>query len=128
MKHAQNILGSLALFALAIAPLGCSEDKGTPPPEPLAVEKAPTTLAEAFASSTGEMKTTADEAVRLLRAEDYSRALVVLQNLSARTDLTSSQRNLTSQALLTANQKVAEAAEKGNKDAKKLQQYREFTK
>ena len=92
------------------------------------MEQAPTTLEEAYASATGEMKNLADEAIRLLRAEDYPRALVVLQNLAARTDLTGSQRNLTSQALLTANQKVSEAAQSGNKDAEKLQRYREFTK
>jgi len=98
------------------------------PPEPLAVSAAPTTLEEAYAGSSGELRMMSDEAVRLLRVEDYPRALVILQNLAARTDLTDSQRQLTSQALLTANQKVAEAAEQGNKDAKKLQQYREFTK
>lgn len=117
----------VSLFALVLVS-GCGEEKGTPPPEPLAVEEAPSTLEEAFANSTGELKTMADEAVRFLRVADYPRALVSLQKLSARTDLTSSQRGLTAKALMTADQKVSESAQSGNKEAEKLQQYREFTK
>jgi hypothetical protein len=129
MKHTFCVAITLALTAGALLLTGCGgEETSAVVPVALAVESAPTTLQEAFASASGELKEHADEAVRLLQNQDYSMALVVLQTLAARTDLTASQRGLTSQALLTANQKVAEAATNGNEEATKLQRYREFTK
>ena len=129
MKRPFYLALSLALTSTTLLLTGCG-DEGTSSaaPEALTVEAAPTTLQEAFASSSGELKEHADEAIRLLQIEDYPMALVVLQNLTARADLNASQRGLTAQAMLTANKKVAESAEKGNEEAKKLQQYREFTK
>lgn len=118
----------IAITIGALLLTGCGEDSSSSAPEPLAVEAAPSTLEEAFASSTGDLKEHANEAIRSLRAEDYSLALVVLQRLAERTDLTGSQRSLTSQAMLTANKKVSEAAKSGDEEAAKLQRYREFNK
>ncbi len=129
MKYPFCFAITLTLTAGALLLTGCGgEETSSVAPAALAVEAAPRTLQEAFASASGELKEHADEAVRLLQNEDYPMALVVLQTLTARTDLTASQRGLTSQALLTANQKVAEAAKNGNAEAEKLQRYREFTK
>jgi len=128
MKFTICIATTLVAAVGALLLSGCGKDAAQTAPQALAEETAPATLEEAFASSTGELKEHADEAVRSLRVEDYPMALVVLQTLTERTDLTSSQRALTSQAILTANKKVAEAAAAGDAEAKKLQRYREFTK
>lgn len=129
MKSPCFLALALAVSSATLLLTGCGDDQtSSGAPEPLAVEAAPTTLEEAYASSSGELKEHANEAIRLLQNKDYPMALVVLQKLAARTDLTASQRGLTAQAMLTANKKVAEAAETGNEEAKKLQQYREFTK
>jgi hypothetical protein len=116
------MLAALCLVA------GCG---GEPPPEipqALTEEAAPSTLTEAFAKATGETREMADDAVTFLSSKEYDKALLVLQRLLSQTDLTPHQRSFTSQALLTANQKVNEAAQQGNERAARLLQQRAATK
>ncbi|HAV61001.1 MAG TPA: hypothetical protein DCY13_01380 [Verrucomicrobiales bacterium] len=128
MLFSNRVVLGFALGAGLLMLCGCGEDTASRAPEPLAVEQAPTTLEQAFASAGGDLKLMADEAIQFLRNGDYPRALVALQKLTSRTDLDGHQRGLASQALLTANQKVAEAAEKGNAEAEKLLRYRSANK
>jgi hypothetical protein len=119
-----------ALFALLAAVLGagCGGSQESQAPLPLETAQAPATLEEAFAQAPADARAEALEAASLMKAGDYSLALVVLQNLCARPELTGDQRTLATRSLLTAQQEVAKAADSGNEDARKLLRYRSLTK
>ncbi len=107
---------------------GCGGEKQSQAPEALTVSEAPTTLEQAFAQAPEEVRSEALEASRLISGGDYSMALVVLQKLCARPELTGDQRTLATRSMLTAQQEVAKAAERGDEESKKLLRYRSMTK
>lgn len=115
-------------LALALLLVGCGGEQPSQAPEALSVSEAPSTLEQAFAQAPEELRAEALEASRLMTDGDYSMALVVLQKLCARTELTGDQRTLATRSMLTAQQQVAAAAERGDEESKKLLKYRSMTK
>lgn len=115
-------------FLLSALLVGCGGEQATQIPDPLGLSEAPSTLEEAFAKAPEDARAEAFEASALIKGGDYSMALVVLQKLCARPELTGDQRNLATRSLLTAQQEVAKAAEQGNEESKKLLRYRQSNK
>lgn len=122
-------LRSLPVFLLgATFPIvGCN--KPAEPPKPVAVEEAPAGLQEAFKETKGPRNEAVDrlveDATAALQAQDYSRALILLESLSRRADLTGPQREFVTRSMLAAHKALAANAAAGNPAAAKaLEQYR----
>jgi len=120
--------GCLLAALLSAFVTGCGGEPESGAPEALTVSEAPTTLEQAFAQAPAEVRAEALEASRLITEGDYSLALVVLQRLCARPELTGDQRNLATRSMLTAQQETAKAAERGDEESRKLLKYRSMTK
>lgn len=115
-----RVIVSGLLLALAMA--GC--EKNTPP-QPLAVDQIPAAMNQAFAKSSAERKELVDRAVSALQNKELSKALMVVEGLCAVPDLTSEQRETASRALLTLNQELQAAAQRGDKAAAEFQRLRQ---
>lgn len=121
-----SVVCALALAALFAA--GCGRGGESQIPEALSLTEAPTTLEEAFAGAAADAKAEARAAAAALSSGDYGRALMILQQLTARPELTGPQRELATRSLLTAQQETAKAAEAGDQDLQRLMRYRSATK
>ena len=107
-------------FALAVSLIlpgnvGCKKD--TPPPAPLTVEELPSAIERAFSKATPENQELANQLLAAVRARDYSKAFLTIQNLSGRPGLTKEQQNVASRASLTLNELVQSAQAKGDQKA-----------
>lgn len=107
---------------------GCGGGAESQIPEALSLTEAPTTLEQAFANAPADAKAEAQQAAASLNSGDYGRALMILQQLTARAELTGPQRELATRSMLTAQQEVAKAAEAGDKDLQRLMRYRSANK
>lgn len=120
-----------SVFALALAAffnVGCGGGDESQIPEALSLTEAPTTLEQAFASAAEDAKAEAQAAAAALSSGDYGRALMILQQLTARPELTGPQRELATRSMLTAQEETAKAAEAGDQDLQRLMRYRSATK
>jgi hypothetical protein len=120
-----------SVFALALAAfftVGCGGGDESQIPEALSLTEAPTTLEQAFANAAADAKAEAQAAAAALSAGDYGRALMILQQLTARPELTGPQRELATRSMLTAQEETAKAAEAGDQDLQRLMRYRSATK
>ncbi len=115
-------------LVLAVLVVGCGREQEPQVPEALGVGEAPATLEEAFGKAPEDVRSEAFEASALIKGGDYSMALVVLQKLCARPELTGDQRTLATRSMLTAQQEVNKAAERGDEESKKLLKYRSMNK
>lgn len=110
------------MLALAASP-GCG--RGGDEPELLAIEQVPSTVEDAFKDAPTELKDSASEVVTAIQGKDESKALLDLQALFARPDLNPEQREAASRSMISLNQKLRAAAEKGDqRAAEALQTYR----
>ena len=116
---------TIVVFAVVLG-MGCGKEAA--PPKPISVEQAPASLAEVFKGATPEAKKLVDDAVAALGAKDYTKALFALQSLSARSDLTTPQRDLASRSMLAVNQALAEQAGSGDQKAQQTLQFQRSTK
>jgi hypothetical protein len=126
-----NALRLSAVCSIAIAAFftaGCGGSNESQIPEALSLTEAPTTLEQAFANAAAEAKAEAQQAAAALNSGDYGRALMILQQLTARPELTGPQRELATRSLLTAQQETAKAAEAGDQDLQRLMRYRSANK
>jgi hypothetical protein len=121
-----SVVCSIAIAAFFIA--GCGGSSESQIPEALSLTEAPTTLEQAFASAAADAKAEAQQAAAALNSGDYGRALMILQQLTARPELTGPQRELATRSLLTAQQETAKAAEAGDQDLQRLMRYRSANK
>lgn len=117
---------SSALCLALLLVCGCSQEAA--PPKAIAVEQAPASLGEIFKGARPEVKTLVDDAVGALRTKDYTKALLALQSLSARSDLTPPQRDMASRSMLAVNQALAEQASSGDQKAQQVLQFQRTTK
>lgn len=97
---------ALLIFASALL-CGC----GSKPPPPLAIEEVPAALRKEFASAKTFVKKSAETIAQQVTKEEYAPASVQLQALTANTDITESQRDIASRALVAVNLKLQELAE-----------------
>jgi hypothetical protein len=126
-----NALRLSAVCSIAIAAFftaGCGGGNESQIPEALSLSEAPNTLEEAFANAPADARAEAQQAAAALNSGDYGRALMILQQLTARPELTGPQRELATRSLLTAQQETAKAAEAGDQDLQRLMRYRSANK
>ena len=113
--------GFLALSLLIAA--GCSKP-GASAPTPLAADKIPDAVNQAFAGAPEETRQQVASVVTDVQAKDSSTAFVDLQSLSARPNLSPLQRQIVVRAMQTTLQQVRSDATNGNPTAQKvLHQY-----
>lgn len=117
-----------SLLLAALFTVGCGGGEEAQIPEALSLSEAPNTLEEAFANAAADAKGEAQRAAAALNSGDYGRALMILQQLTARPELTGPQRELATRSLLTAQQETAKAAEAGDQDLQRLMRYRSANK
>ena len=121
----KSILTSTALLPVLLLSLffaGCEKNK---PPQPLSVDQIPAAMNQAFAKAPAERKELVERAVSALQNKEISKALMVVEGLCAVPDLTSEQRETASRTLLTLNQELQAAAQRGDKSAAEFQRLRQ---
>src|ERR1041385_8098549 len=116
----RSFLGGALLAALCLTG-ACSKDKA---PEPVAVEQVPATVESAFKDAPAEVKSSADEIAAAVQGKDNAKALIDLQALFARPDLTPEQREAASQSMRSLHQQLRSSAAQGDaRAAEALQTY-----
>ena len=124
IKSVWNI--NLILGVCWMLAAGCTKEIA--PPKPIALEQAPSSLQEAFKGANSDLKSLVDAAVGSLGTKDYTKALFALQTLSARSDLTPQQRDLTTRSTLAVNQALADQANSGDQQAQQVLQFQRSNK
>jgi len=120
----QNPLGFAAGLALSLMiAAGCSKS-GSGGPAPLAADKIPDAVNQAFVGAADDTRQQAASVVTDVQTRDSSMTFVDLQNLSGRPNLTPEQRQVVVRAMQTTLQQVRADATNGNSTAQKvLHQY-----
>ncbi len=112
----------VVLFILLVT-FGCSK-KDIAPPEPLAVDQLPSAMGKAFSNAKPPVKDLATQVVSSVQAQDYSKAFMDVQNLSATPGLSKEQSAVTTRAMMTINDLMKSAIAKGDpKSAAALKHY-----
>ena len=115
-------VGFPLLFTLLFA-LGCGNHE-IAPPEPLAVEQLPAAIENAFTKAKPAAKELATQVIASVQAQDYSKAFLDIQTLSASQELTKGQRSVVASAMMTINELLKSAVSKGDeKSAVTIQNY-----
>ena len=115
-----RFLSGVAVCFLSVLLAGCGGSGVAKTPE-----DAKKAMDDAFAGASAEVKAALSEAEAALKAQEDAKAFVQLNALAARPDLTAEQRGAAAQSMLTVNQKLNEAAAKGDRDtAALLESYR----
>ena len=116
-----NKLG-IVYFSLLLLAFGCSKDSG--PLEPLTVAQLPAAMEKAFSTAKGEVKDLATQIIASVQAQDYAKAYLDLQKLSATSELNKEQGRVANRALLTINSLLRSSAANGEvKSAAALEHY-----
>ena len=114
LHHGLAVAGWALVWVLLIG-AGCG--RGTRPPEALPADQVAPALDKEFKNAQTDLRNSAEMAVAALKTNDLPAAYVALQSLSGSKDLTDKQRLLVTRSLLTINDKVREAAAKGEEKA-----------
>lgn len=114
----QTLVLSWAMFAA----VGCGGGKD---PEVLSVEQVPAAVEDAFKNASPEVKESVEGVVAAVKGKDESKALLDLQEIFARPDLSPEQREAANRSMISLNQKLRTAAEQGDqRAAQALEVYR----
>jgi hypothetical protein len=104
--------------------LAAACNRNAPPPAPVSIEQVPATVASAFKDAPADAKSIAQEVATEVQAKDDGKALMQLQTLFQRPDLTPEQREAASRSMISLNLRLREAAAQGDtKAAEALQAY-----
>ena len=122
IKSILTFTALLPVLLLSLFFAGCEKNK---PPQPLSVDQIPAAMNQAFAKAPAERKELVERAVSALQNKEISKALMVVEGLCAVPDLTSEQRETASRTLLTLNQELQAAAQRGDKSAAEFQRLRQ---
>ena len=109
------------LFLVLIAGPGCDPAKKQLPPLPL--DQIPAALEKAFSKAEAENKELADSVAACVRSQDYSKAYASLEALLSKPKLNREQSEVTARSILTVNQALLEAQQKGDEAAAQALQY-----
>jgi hypothetical protein len=116
-------LACLTTAALVAVAPGCKKTAQAPPPMP--VEQVAPSIETIFQQAPAETRQLATEAAAAVQSSDDVKAFNDLQDLRARVDLTPQQREAVARSMLAVNQRLRQAAEKGDKKAEQaLEHYR----
>jgi len=104
---------------------GCTESNSPPPT--ITIESLPSSLEKAFAKSTPDAKKLVSEVLDQLKVPDYAVAYSKLQTLSATSNLSKQQSQITAAGLLTVHNLLLSAQSKGDTSASQtLDAYRKY--
>ena len=110
------------LFVLLVAE-GCNRSDSPLPP--LAMKELPAAFEKAFSKAKPEVKELANQIVKSIQAQDYSKAFEDIQSLSSAAELTKEQICTVARGRLTINELLNSAEDKGDeKAAATLENYR----
>lgn len=114
------------LLLAAIVAAGCGE--GNKPPTAISLDQIPVQFGKAFASAKGDSKDLSAQVVNAVQAKDFSKALVVLDALTQRSDLSKIQSRAVGGAAITVTAALREAESKGDRRAAETLEIRRRTK
>ena len=95
----------IIFLGIAISLLSACGKKG---PEPLTLEQIPPAMAKAFTNAPMLVRATSDSVINQVRSNEYAGATIQLQALLSNSGLNDNQRDVSSAALQTLNQKLQE--------------------
>jgi hypothetical protein len=112
----KKIIAAFALPTVAVVVAGgCG--KSSAPPSALPIEQVPATMQKAFEGADAATKTAANEITTAVQNNDDVKAMLELQNLTGRSELTSEQREVAGRSIITVMERLQQAAAKGDKNA-----------
>ena len=120
---------SLALAVLLLVAFlagGCGES--SQPPAAISMDQIPAELGKAFASAQGETKNLSGLAATAVQRKEFSNAVMALETLGQRPDLTKIQSRKVAGAFMTVNAALLEAEAKGDPQATETLKVRRMTK
>jgi hypothetical protein len=103
---------TLILTVLAAAAAGCGSSSA--PPAALSTQEVAPALESAFKDASAEAKSAATEAAAAVQQNDNPKALLEIQRLSARQDLTAEQREAAARSMLAIMEQLRQAAARGD--------------
>lgn len=124
MKKSISVVVSVCLLGIITA---CSKSGGEDAPLPTPEEVKPV-LEKTFSEANAEVKGQVNNVVGYIQNDDPVGALLHLDQLSARTDLTREQRQAAAEATIAVNAKLQAAAESGDAQAKEVLERKRFSK
>lgn len=124
MKRTISFVVSLCLLGMVN---GCGKSGGEDAPLPTLEEVKPV-LEKTFSDANTEVKGQINNVVGYIQNNDPVGALLHLDQLSNRTDLTREQRQAAAEATIAVNVKLQAAAESGDAQAKEILQRRSLSK
>jgi hypothetical protein len=105
----------LISVALLLTAAGCN--RNAPPPPPVSIEQVPATVQNAFKDASPEVKSSAEQVATAVQTQDDAKALIQLQSLFGRPDLTPEQREAASRSMIALNARLRAAAAQGDRRA-----------
>jgi len=113
------------VWLLVYLTAGCAKNG---PPTPLALDQIPTALNQAFDKSPAERKELVDRALSALQNKEIGKAAMVLEGLCAIPEISKKQREVATRALLTLNEELQAATQRGDKEAAEVLRLRQISK
>ena len=114
-----SLIHWICLFGLLLVHTGCGKSGEDAARGVLQPKEAASSLQQAFASAPQEVKKNADAASEALRSAQYEQAIVSLQAMTARNDLTLDQGMAVYNSMAALEAKLIADADAGNANAKK---------
>lgn len=115
-------------LTLALACFGSVIGCGKSQPQPLTDGNFSAELNKTFAKANGETKDMIQQATQNFESKNFVAANASISTLLSRPDLSNEERAAASQALISLNQKIAQAAEQGDPMAQQLQRMKAASK
>jgi len=123
MRRTLNYLGEVAFGLSAVLLLlainGCSRSPSDAGPNASTPKEAASQLQEAFVSAKVELKNDAKVASEALRTADYEKAILSLQVITARENLTFEQAMAVHNSMVSLEAKLIAAMDAGDPNAKR---------
>ena len=92
------------------------------------MDQIPTALNQAFDKSPAERKELVDRALSALQNKEIGKAAMVLEGLCAIPEISKKQREVATRALLTLNEELQAATQRGDKEAAEVLRLRQISK
>jgi len=114
------------LMLVAFLAGGCGDS--SKPPTAISLDQIPAEFGKAFAAAKGQTKELSDLVVTAVQSKEFSNAVMALEALSQRPDLSKIQSQTVAGASITVNAALLEAEAKGDAQATKTLNQRRMTK
>ena len=121
----RSLRGPALVAAGLLLTAGCGRHA---PPAALAEADIPAAMEKAFLKAKPEVRALAKRAVESFQGTNFPQAVVELESLCALKDIKPAQREIASQFLLTANQRIEAAQAAGDQNAAELRRVQRSSK